>query len=115
MITNGLHKSWCEIDLINQSGKSWVVRLRHNKGTNQDFMRGGWRTFCCENELKTGCFYRFELVLTGTRPALKLCSKVSAKPNREGERSSMNRIKFMTVTLKPYMLKSRQLVSFQHP
>ncbi|CAF2147590.1 unnamed protein product [Brassica napus] len=117
---NGLHKSWCEINVMNQSGKSWVMGLRHNKGTGQDYMRGGWRSFCRANKLKTGSFYRFELVRTGTRPALKLCSdntpqrkcskaKVSTNPNREGERSSMNRRKFMTVTLKPYMLKSRQL------
>lgn len=113
---NGLHKSWCEINVINQSGKSWVMGLRHNKGTGQDFMRGGWRSFCRANKLKTGSFYRFELVLTRTRPTLKLCSKakVSAKPNRAGQRSSMNRSRFMTVTLKAYMLKSRQLVSFQH-
>ncbi|KAG2249785.1 hypothetical protein Bca52824_089413 [Brassica carinata] len=90
--------------------------LRHNKGTGQDFMRGGWRSFCRANKLKTGSFYRFELVLTRTRPTLQLCSKakVSAKPNRAGQRSSMNRSRFMTVTLKAYMLKSRQLVSFQH-
>ncbi|XP_009126794.1 B3 domain-containing protein REM3 [Brassica rapa] len=118
---NGLHKSWCEINVINQSGKSWVMGLRHNKGTGQDYMRGGWRSFCRANKLKTGSFYRFELLRTGTSPALKLCSdntsqrkcskaKVSTNLNREGgERSSMNRSKFMTVTLKPYMLKSRQL------
>ncbi|CAH8328295.1 unnamed protein product [Eruca vesicaria subsp. sativa] len=103
-IANGLHKSWCEIDLMNQTGKSWVVHLRYNKRTGQEFLRGGWRSFCHDNELKTGCFYRFELVLTGTRPALQLCSdntpqgncakansngkaKVSAKPSREGDRS----------------------------
>ncbi|CAF2068526.1 unnamed protein product [Brassica napus] len=112
---NGLHKSWCEINVINQSGKSWVMGLRHNKGTGQDFMRGGWRSFCRANKLKTGSFYRFELVLTRTRPTLKLCSKakVSAKPNRAGQRSSMNRSRFMTVTLKAYMLKSRQLDGFK--
>nr|VDD48332.1 unnamed protein product [Brassica oleracea] len=112
---NGLHKSWCEINVINQSGKSWVMGLRHNKGTGQDFMRGGWRSFCRANKLKTGSFYRFELVLTRTRPTLKLCSKakVSAKPNRAGQRSSMNRCRFMTVTLKAYMLKSRQLDGFK--
>ncbi|WZZ24281.1 hypothetical protein YC2023_007682 [Brassica napus] len=89
--------------------------LRHNKGTGQDFMRGGWRSFCRANKLKTGSFYRFELVLTRTRPTLKLCSKakVSAKPNRAGQRSSMNRCRFMTVTLKAYMLKSRQLDGFK--
>ncbi|KAF3527207.1 hypothetical protein DY000_02036876, partial [Brassica cretica] len=88
----------------------WKI-MGHNKGTGQDFMRSGWRSFCRANKLKTGSFYRFELVLTRTRPTLKLCSKakVSAKPNRAGQRSSMNRSRFMTVTLKAYMLKSRQL------
>ncbi|KAF3599633.1 hypothetical protein F2Q69_00033062 [Brassica cretica] len=109
---NGLHKSWCEINVINQSGKSWVT----TKGLVRILCVVAGEVSAVANKLKTGSFYRFELVLTRTRPTLKLCSKakVSAKPNRAGQRSSMNRSRFMTVTLKAYMLKSRQLVSFQH-
>ncbi|ESQ54028.1 hypothetical protein EUTSA_v10027046mg [Eutrema salsugineum] len=116
--TNALNKRWCVIDLMNQRGKSWALGLRHNKVTGQDYILGGWRSFCRANELKTGIFYRFELVRNGARPLLQLCSditsqgncskanrkaKVSAKSSREDESASL------TVTLKPYMLKSRQL------
>ncbi|KAL0872833.1 hypothetical protein Bca101_022538 [Brassica carinata] len=106
-IANGLHKTWCEIDVMNQSGKSWVMGLRHNKGTSQDFIRGGWTSFCRENELKTGSFYRFELVRTGTRPALKLCSDINT-PQRNCSKAKVSAkpSKFMKVTLKPYMLKN---------
>ncbi|KAF8110861.1 hypothetical protein N665_0078s0054 [Sinapis alba] len=109
MITSGLHKSWCEIDVMNQSGKSWVMGLRHNKGTSQDYMRGGWRSFCRENKLKPGCFYRFELVWTVTRPALKLCSDNTSQRNCSKAKVSAKPSEFMRVTLKPYMFKSRQL------
>ncbi|CAH2077353.1 unnamed protein product [Thlaspi arvense] len=123
-MTNGLNKRWCVIDLMNQSGKSWVHGLRHNKKNGQDFIRGGWRSFCLANELKLGISYRFKLVRNGKRPLLQLCSditpqgscskakgkaKVSTKSSREGKSASMKRNKFLTVTLKPYMLKSRHL------
>ncbi|KAG2243224.1 hypothetical protein Bca52824_094922 [Brassica carinata] len=112
-IANGLHKTWCEIDVMNQSGKSWVMGLRHNKGTSQDFIRGGWTSFCRENELKTGSFYRFELVRTGTRPALKLCSDINT-PQRNCSKAKVSAkpSKFMKVTLKPYMLKVKKTCEF---
>lgn len=120
-ITNGLNKRWCGIDLMNQSGKSWGLSLRHNNVTGQDYIRGGWRSFCRANNLKTGSLYRFIVVRNGTRPMLRLCSNITPQGNgrakvssRKGERASMDQNKFLTVTLKPYMLKSRQLVSFQH-
>ncbi|VVB10795.1 unnamed protein product [Arabis nemorensis] len=117
--TNGLNKRWCGIDLMNQSGKCWGLSLRHNNVTGQDYIRGGWRSFCRANKLKIGSLYRFKVVRNGTRPMLRLCSdivprgngkaKVSANSSRKDERASMKQNKVLTVTLKPYMLKSRQL------
>lgn len=117
------------IDLMNLSGESWPLALRHNNITGQDYIRGRWKSFCRANELKPGSFYRFKLVRNGTRPLLRLCSEiiperncckangkenVSDKYRREGESASMKQNKFLTVTFKRYMIQSGHLVSFQH-
>ncbi|KAG7622508.1 B3 DNA binding domain, partial [Arabidopsis suecica] len=123
---NGLTKRCCMIDLMNLSGESWTLGLRHNKRTGQAFIRGRWRSFCHANELKPGSFYRFKLVRNGTRPLLQLCFKVipqgncsnskangkanvSEKYSREDGSASTKQNKFLTVTLKHYMIQSGQL------
>lgn len=127
--TNGLTKRWCVIDLMNLSGESWALGLRHNNRTGQDYIRGHWRSFCRANEMKPGSSYRFKLVRNGTRPLLRLCSEVipegnrsrangkdnvSEKYSRAAGSASTKQNKFLTVTFKHYMIQSGHLVSFQH-
>ncbi|EOA16551.1 hypothetical protein CARUB_v10004710mg [Capsella rubella] len=122
--SNGLSKRWCGIDLMNLSGESWALGLQHDNFNGQDYISGGWTSFCHANELKPGSFYRFKLVLNRTRPLLRLCSyiipernrsgangkaNVSEKYSREGGSASTKQNKFLTVTFKHYMLQSGQL------
>ncbi|CAH2079567.1 unnamed protein product, partial [Thlaspi arvense] len=95
----------CEIDLMNQSGKSWVLGLRHNKTTGQVYMIRGWRSFCQANDLKHGPL----LQLCSDIAPERNCSKPIVKANASVKSSSEGKNKFLTVTLKPYMFKSRQL------
>ncbi|XP_020872303.1 B3 domain-containing protein REM3 [Arabidopsis lyrata subsp. lyrata] len=122
--TNGLTKRWCVIDLMNLSGESWALGLRHNNRTGQDYIRGHWRSFCRANEMKPGSSYRFKLVRNGTRPLLRLCSEVipegnrsrangkdnvSEKYSRAAGSASTKQNKFLTVTFKHYMIQSGHL------
>lgn len=113
---------------MNQHGKSWTLGLRYNTANDRASIRGGWREFCLVNGLEAGSFYRFKLVRNGAKPLLRLCSdtipegncnkgskkdNLSEKPSGErSESASMKQSKFLTMTFKPYMLKSGQLVSF---
>lgn len=111
---------------MNPRGKSWTLGLRYNTVTDQVCIRGGWRNFCFANGLEAGSFYKFKLERNGTRPLLRLCSdttpvgncskangkdNLSAKPSSK-ESPSTKQNKFLTMTFKPYMLNSGQLVSF---
>ncbi|XP_020872305.1 B3 domain-containing protein REM2 isoform X2 [Arabidopsis lyrata subsp. lyrata] len=115
--SNGLNQRCCEIDLMNQHGKSWTVGLRYSTANEQASISGGWRDFCLANGLEAGSFYRFKLVQNGARPLLRLCSETIPeedcyKGNRKeifSESASMKQSKFLTMTFKPYMLKSGQL------
>ncbi|CAA7015263.1 unnamed protein product [Microthlaspi erraticum] len=127
--SNGLKGRQCEIDLINEDGKSWNLDLRHNKTTGQAYISGRWNLFCKENEIKAGSSCRFKFVQTGTKPALQLCpsqgssSKSNRKrndPESEGddeietdqdpsETGLTNQNKILTFELKPHMLRTGQL------
>lgn len=126
--SNGLNDRCCEIDLMNQYGRLWTLGLRYNITNDQACIRGGWRDFCFVNGLEAGSFYKFKLIRNGARPLLQLSSDtileeyyskadrkyhLSDKPSSGGSASdSMKQNKFLTVTFKPYMIKSGQLVSF---
>ncbi|XP_010432841.1 PREDICTED: putative B3 domain-containing protein REM4 isoform X1 [Camelina sativa] len=129
--SNGLDKRVCEIDLMDEDGKSWTLLLRHNKKSGQAFVRGGWRKFCRNNGIKAGSLCRFKLVQSGTKPVLQLCPNTSSIP--EGNSSKANKKgnvsesegdeietedcsetvpvlqnKILTLDLKPYMIGSSQ-------
>ncbi|AEE85937.1 Transcriptional factor B3 family protein [Arabidopsis thaliana] len=115
--SNGLNERCCEIDLMNKHGKSWTLGLRYSTVNDQASISGGWRDFCLVNGLEAGSFYRFKLVQNGERPLLRLCydtipEEDCYKGNRKvnlSESASMKQGKFLTMTFKPYMLKSGQL------
>lgn len=122
--SNGLNNRHCEIDLLNEDGKSWTLDLRHNKTTGQAYMCRGWTSFCQGNGIKTGSSCRFKFVQSGAKPVLQLCpnntSTVLHVPETKGdeidsedgsETAQMNQNRTVEIEFKRYMLKSGQLVS----
>ena len=125
---NGLKDRQCEIDLLNEEGKSWTLELRHNKTTGQSYMCRGWTSFCQGNGIKAGSACRFKLVKNGTKPVLQLCPNTSTilhkkrdVPETEGdeieyedclETPQMNQNRTVAIEFKPHMLRNGQLVSF---
>ncbi|KAF8110862.1 hypothetical protein N665_0078s0055 [Sinapis alba] len=119
---NGLNNRQCEIDLLNEDGKSWTLDLRHNKTTGQAYMCRGWTSFCEGNGIKTGSSCRFRFVQSGTKPVIQLCpnntSTILHVPETKGdeiesedcsETAQMNQNRSVEIEFKPYMLRSGQL------
>ncbi|RID77724.1 hypothetical protein BRARA_A00608 [Brassica rapa] len=122
---NGLKDRQCEIDLLNEEGKSWTLELRHNKTTGQSYMCRGWTSFCQGNGIKAGSACRFKLVKNGTKPVLQLCPNTSTilhkkrdVPETEGdeieyedclETPQMNQNRTVVIEFKPHMLRTGQL------
>ncbi|CAN7108750.1 unnamed protein product [Brassica rapa subsp. narinosa] len=122
---NGLKDRQCEIDLLNEEGKSWTLELRHNKTTGQSYMCRGWTSFCQGNGIKAGSACRFKLVKNGTKPVLQLCPNTSTilhkkrdVPETEGdeieyedclETPQMNQNRTVAIEFKPHMLRTGQL------
>ncbi|XP_018450659.1 B3 domain-containing protein REM17-like isoform X2 [Raphanus sativus] len=67
--SNGLSNTYCNIDLLNEMGRSWKLNLVHNK--KGSYLRHGWRTFCSANGINEGR-YTFKLVLKSETPAIRL-------------------------------------------
>lgn len=78
--TNGLDKmSGEEIILLNEEGRSWSLKLKHDKSDMHTFIRPGWRRFCAENEMSHG-HYTLKLVRNSGPPVIKLCGQVHNRP-----------------------------------
>ncbi|KAJ0253265.1 B3 DNA binding domain-containing protein [Hirschfeldia incana] len=78
--TNGLDKmSGNEIILLNEKGRSWSFKLKHDKADMHTFIRPGWRRFCFENEMGHG-HYTLRLVQKSGPPVIKLCGQVHKGP-----------------------------------
>ncbi|KAL0726554.1 hypothetical protein Bca4012_022647 [Brassica carinata] len=120
--SNGLNNRQCEIDLLNEDGKSWTLDLRHNKTTGQTYMCRGWTGFCQGNGIKAGSSCRFRFVQSGTKPVLQLCpnntSTVLHVPETKGdeiesedgsEAAQMKQNRSVEIEFKPHMLRTGQL------
>ncbi|KAJ0251829.1 putative B3 domain-containing protein REM4 [Hirschfeldia incana] len=122
----------CEIDLLNEDGKSWTLDLRHNKTTGQAYMCRGWTSFCQGNGIKAGSSCRFRFVQSGTKPVLQLCptntstiltqgnsSKTRDVPGTKGdetdqsadclETAQTNQNRTVAIEFKRHMLRTGQL------
>ncbi|CAG7901849.1 unnamed protein product, partial [Brassica rapa] len=78
--TNGLDKmSGEEIILLNGEGRSWSLKLKHDKSDMHTFVRPGWRRFCAENGMSHG-HYTLKLVRNSGPPVIKLCGQVHNRP-----------------------------------
>ncbi|KAJ4889748.1 B3 domain-containing protein REM17 [Raphanus sativus] len=73
---NGLDKmSGEEIILLNEEGRSWSLKLKHDKADMHTFIRPGWRRFCAENKMSHG-HYTLKLVQNSGPPVIRLCGRV---------------------------------------
>ncbi|CAN6873252.1 unnamed protein product [Brassica oleracea] len=78
--TNGLDKmSGEEIILLNEEGRSWSLKLKHDKSDMHTFIRPGWRRFCAGNGMSHG-HYTLKLVRNSGPPVIKLCGQVHNRP-----------------------------------
>ncbi|KAF8095742.1 hypothetical protein N665_0323s0010 [Sinapis alba] len=78
--SNGLDKmSGKEIILLNQEGRSWSLKLKHDKADMHTFVRPGWRRFCADNGMSHG-HYAFKLVQKSRPPVIKLCGRENNRP-----------------------------------
>ncbi|KAF3670599.1 putative xyloglucan glycosyltransferase 5-like [Capsicum annuum] len=70
---NGLIDKKCGLVIRDERHRSWDLRL----GTNNAglYIRGGWREFCVDNDLKAGDCIKFEVVTNGEKPILKFHGK----------------------------------------
>ncbi|CAH2033868.1 unnamed protein product [Thlaspi arvense] len=71
---NGLDKGCREIVLTDERGRRWSLALKHYESRNQIYIGPGWETFCQGNGIKAGDSFKLELVGTGEKPVLSLCS-----------------------------------------
>ncbi|KAL1210425.1 B3 domain-containing protein REM1 [Cardamine amara subsp. amara] len=79
----GEHKKASEIDLVNEHGRKWTLRLAKNSSSGVFYIRQGWEKFCSTNELRQGELCKFKLVENGERPLLYLCPKESGNSHEE--------------------------------
>uniref|UniRef100_M4D7I5 TF-B3 domain-containing protein n=1 Tax=Brassica campestris TaxID=3711 RepID=M4D7I5_BRACM len=78
--TNGLDKmSGEQIILLNGEGRSWSLKLKHDKSDMHTFVRPGWRRFCAENGMSHG-HYTLKLIRNSGPPVIKLCGQVHNRP-----------------------------------
>ncbi|CAF1975874.1 unnamed protein product [Brassica oleracea var. botrytis] len=88
--TNGLDKmSGEEIILLNEEGRSWSLKLKHDKSDMHTFIRPGWRRFCAENGMSHG-HYTLKLVRNSGPPVIKLCGQVHNRPKQVPVVSSLH-------------------------
>ncbi|CAN8229785.1 unnamed protein product [Cochlearia groenlandica] len=66
-----------EIDLVNEKGRRWTLRLARNRSSGKFYIRQGWTNFCSANELSIGDFCKFKVVKSEERPVLSLCPRDS--------------------------------------
>lgn len=86
---NGLDKmSGEEIILLNEEGRSWSLKLKHDKADMHTFIRPGWRRFCAENKMSHG-HYTLKLVQKSGPPVIRLCGQVHNSPKPVSQ-SSLN-------------------------
>ncbi|KMT15785.1 hypothetical protein BVRB_3g057610 [Beta vulgaris subsp. vulgaris] len=67
---NDLANKWCDITLIDQSGKAWQLQLRYTNRKWASVYIGGWSKFHLENGLKEGDHVVFELIAVGENPTM---------------------------------------------
>lgn len=77
------HQKTCEIDVANEQGRIWTMKLAKNISSGVFYIRAGWQHFCSTNELSQGDFCKFKLVRNGERPVLWLCPQESGNGHKK--------------------------------
>lgn len=124
------HNKPCEIDLVNEKGRKWTLRLSKNSTSGVFYIRQGWVNFCSANGLSQGDICKFKLSENGERPVLRLCPSSNSheeeeecleadavktssirgcsKEKRKGKKKN-SPSQFLTVKLTPNRLQTGQL------
>ncbi|XP_010447522.1 PREDICTED: B3 domain-containing protein REM1-like [Camelina sativa] len=79
----GEHLKASEIDVINEQGRIWEMKLAKNNSSGVFYIRAGWQHFCSTNDLRQGDFCKFKLFQIGERPVLSLCPQESGNGHKE--------------------------------
>ena len=77
------HNKPCEIDLVNEKGRKWTLRLSKNSTSGVFYIRQGWVNFCSANGLSQGDICKFKLSEDGERPVLRLCPSSNSHEEEE--------------------------------
>ncbi|CAH8274692.1 unnamed protein product [Arabidopsis lyrata] len=79
----GGNQKTCEIDVVNEQGRRWTMKLAKNISSGVFYIRQGWGNFCCVNGLSQGQLCKFKLFQNGERPVLWLCPQESGNGRKE--------------------------------
>ncbi|KAG7540761.1 DNA-binding pseudobarrel domain superfamily [Arabidopsis thaliana x Arabidopsis arenosa] len=79
----GGNQKTCEIDVVNEQGRRWTMKLAKNISSGVFYIRQGWGNFCCVNGLSQGELCKFKLFQNGERPVLWLCPQESGNGRKE--------------------------------
>ncbi|KAG2308241.1 hypothetical protein Bca52824_027989 [Brassica carinata] len=72
---NGLKTRCGEIVLVNETGRSWTLKLKRERSRESMYIRPGWRSFCRVNGLRAGSFFTLRLIRRGGTLTLCLSPK----------------------------------------
>ncbi|XP_023634985.1 B3 domain-containing protein REM1 isoform X2 [Capsella rubella] len=79
----GEHQKACEIDVMNEQGRIWTMKLAKNISSGVFYIRAGWEHFCFTNDLKQGDLCKFKLFQNGKKPVLWLCPQEPGNDHKE--------------------------------
>lgn len=79
----GGHQKTCEIDVVDEQGRRWTMKLAKNISSGVFYIRLGWGNFCCANGLTQGDLCKFKLFQNEERPVLWLCPQESGNGRKE--------------------------------